>query len=625
MTDLIDQLRKANEQQKDLIDRLSPSIQKNFEASKDPESLRKAMTVQHLQKVGSPAGAFFSDMGAAFNKIMPNLKRVIDPDNKEAMAELKEIEDFQDTLRTAFPSAVFGGEVAAPASAAIPTMGVSVPAAVGLGAIEAAGFTPSESDPRVSAAIAGILPFVPDAFKKSGSAIGEFIESAARRTGDILTASPDQQAGRVLKRFMDEIEVNPEDILKQRGSLGEGATLADVQELEGLAQGAAITPQGRQAMSFFENRQVQQQSRIKDKLSRITGKKAENFTGDLGSFINQRAESAKPLYDKAFQADFIPSDDFDTLFKRIRNSGALKKASDIAKIEGRQLKSDSLNYTDLHSMKMALDDLIGAEAKKGGKNKVTALTKLKQDLLDEIEGANPDYKLARMQFSGDSGVINAAELGADIFNPKKMGLKISNEQLKEEVKRMSADEFTAFQGGMTKAVSDKIADIPETADAARRLWSRPKVKEALSLAFENKAQFDTFLDSLNKETRFTDTLRKLYQGSQTAQRQAGQSALKTGEIAALEPFKKVLRGEVSPEGMQSLSRLMFDPSVSNAEIRKTMIEAGIINETASAKAIAAMRKKWGEVWSRSNLPSVNLQQKTAISSVTAPLYQGEEQ
>ena len=175
-----------------------------------------------------------------------------------------------------------------------------------------------------------------------------------------------------------------------------------------------------------------------------------------------------------------------------------------------------------------------------------------------------------------------------------------------------------------KAVADKIADTPETADAARRLWARPKVRETLKVAFENEDQFNSFLSGLEKETQFTDTLRKLFQGSQTAQRQAGQAALKTGDIAALAPFKKILKGELTPDGITELSRLMFDPKVTNDEIRKVMVDAGVINETASSKAIAAMRKKWETVWSRINLPDVSVQSKAAVSTTLAPLLNNEE-
>jgi hypothetical protein len=622
--DILDQLKQQNEKQKDIIDKLYNSKGVSF-TSESPESISKAIKVHHLKNTGSAGGAFLADIGATINKVIPNMKRAINPEDKKAMSELKEIEEFQDVLRTAYPSSVFGGDVVLPGATAAATIGLSAIPALAAGATEAASFSSSDQNPRTNAIIASILPFIPDAVKKIGGGLGEFMETSFRRGGDVLAADPEQQAGRAIKRFIDEADVDAEDILKARDVLGDGSTLADVQDVEGLAQGAAMTAAGRKYLPKFEERQILQQSRINDKVSEITGKKADNFAGDLGMFIQERSEAAKPLYEAAMSKDFVPSDDFGYLFKRLKNSGALAEAKKIARIEGGEISEDAIDYSGLHNVKIGIDDLIEKSNKAGSHNKTKALMKLKKDLLDEIEVNNPDYKMARTQFSGSSGVINAAELGSTIFTPKKMGAKLSPKQLQQEVAVMSSDEFTAFQGGMAKAVADKIADIPETADAARRLWSRPKVRESLKVAFENDKQFESFLNSLEKETKFTDTLRKLFQGSQTAQRQAGSAALKTGDISALEPFKKVLRGEISPEGLQSLTRLMFDSSVSNDEIRRVMVKAGVINETATTKSIAAMRKKWEQVWSRVNLPSVGLSGKAAVSAKIAPLLQEQEE
>jgi hypothetical protein len=623
MSDLLDRLKENNSKSKDLLDQLNESNGVSYSGSQD--TFLKSATIQQLKKTGTAGGAFFADMGATIHKVLPNMKRLVNPDDKEAIAEIKEIEEFQDSLRTAFPSAVFGGEVVLPAATATATMGLGVIPALAAAPVEAAAFTGSEQNPRTNAIIASVLPFIPDAVKKLGGGVGELFESVVRRGGDIAGASPEQQAGRAVKRFIDEANVSPEDILSERAALGEGSTLADVKAMNGLSQVTALTPSGGTYMAKFEQRQVTQQPRIMKALSDITGKKAQNFTGDLKMFIQERSAAASPYYTKAFEQEFVPSEGFTHLFSRLKGSGALKEAVKIAKIEGRKIDADAIGYADLHTIKIAIDDLIGAANSAGSINKANALRKLKNNLLDEIEINNPDYKMGRLQYSGDSGVINSAELGVNIFNPKKMGAKLTTDQLKDEVERMSTDEFTAFQGGMAKAVADKIADVPDTADAAGRLWKKPKIREVLRVAFENDTQFEGFLSSLEKETQFTDTLRKLYQGSQTGQKDAGKAALKTGDIGALAPFKKILKGELTVDGITELSRLMFDSKVTNDEIRRVMVKAGIINETATTKAVAAMRKKWDSVWSRINLPSVTTQSKAAVSAALAPALNDEEQ
>jgi hypothetical protein len=55
-----------------------------------------------------------------------------------------------------------------------------------------------------------------------------------------------------------------------------------------------------------------------------------------------------------------------------------------------------------------------------------------------------------------------------------------------------------------------------------------------------------------------------------------------------------------------------------------MVKSGVINETATTKAVAEMRKKWGAVWSRINLPSVTTQSKAAVSTVLAPALNAED-
>ena len=251
MTDILDRLKQQHQSQGDIIDQLYKDRRPQPSEGEDKFNKKMAI-VEHFKSSGGAGSAFLADIGATITKTLPNLKRFINPEDKEAIKEIKEIEEFQDTLRLAFPSAVFGGEVALPALTATATMGLSALPAVAVGATEAAALSKGDQNPRTNAAIAGVLPFIPDAVKKLGSAGGEIVEQFARRTGDVLEATPEKQAGRALKRFADDANVNPEAILKERAALGEGSTLADVPSMQGLAQGAALTPSGKSYTKIFE-------------------------------------------------------------------------------------------------------------------------------------------------------------------------------------------------------------------------------------------------------------------------------------------------------------------------------------------------------------------------------------
>jgi len=137
--DILDKLRQKNREQGDIIDQLYAKQPKTRPiVPQVDEATKRALTVKSLRESGSAGGAFLADIGATLNKAIPNLKRVINPNDKEALEELKEIEDFQDILRTAFPGAVFGGEVALPSATAAATMGFGALPAVGAGMTEAA-------------------------------------------------------------------------------------------------------------------------------------------------------------------------------------------------------------------------------------------------------------------------------------------------------------------------------------------------------------------------------------------------------------------------------------------------------------------------------------------------------
>ena len=96
--DILDKLRQKNREQGDIIDQLYAKQPKTRPiVPQVDEATKRALTVKSLRESGSAGGAFLADIGATLNKAIPNLKRVINPNDKEALEELKEIEDTEDT------------------------------------------------------------------------------------------------------------------------------------------------------------------------------------------------------------------------------------------------------------------------------------------------------------------------------------------------------------------------------------------------------------------------------------------------------------------------------------------------------------------------------------------------
>ena len=580
---------KQGAQQVDVAS-LFPEIDAQAKNRDVERQLSAAAEAQRLRATMSAPEAFLADIGATFSKIGPNLRRVIKgADDPDALAELQEIEGMQDRLRTAFPSATFGGEVAAPAAVAAGTMGLGAPLAIPAAGIEAAAFSGSESSPRQNLALGSGLTFGASVIPRVVSAIGAGSEAALLRVEDIITAAPDQQAGRVVNRYLNEMGLTIDDIVDARKSMGPGATIADVAEMKGVTQKAAMSPSGRAYQKPFEERQLAQQERLLSKIEDITGSKASDFYNNFSQMVKERADNARPLYEQAFAQ---PATASDSLLKRLNGAGAMREAKRLAKIQGREI-SEELTVEDLHSAKIAIDDMINSAVREGKGGRASALGKLKEDLLSEMPA---DYNLARTTFAGESEMINAAELGENIFSPKIMGRRVGFEELKKEVATYGADRFSAFQAGVTKAIANKIEKVPETADAARRIWTRPDVRKTIELAFDSPAQFDDFLSFLQKESDFTQTLRDLYQGSQTAQRILADATMDGLSPSARQAASKVINGEIDAEGMQELSRIMFDPSVTDEYILGVLERARLVSAGANARIVANLRNNWDKIW-----------------------------
>lgn len=443
------------------------------------------------------------------------------------------------------------------------------------------------------------LPLIGGAARKGGELIGEAADFIGQRARSITDATPESQVAGALRRQFEEGGVDVEDVIVKRAELGPGATLADVDELRGLSQGAAMTTPGRPYGAELEARQLSQESRIMQSLSEITGRKADEYRGGVAELVKARSEAAKPLYKEAYET--VIDEDLSPIIGRLDAAGAMSAAQRKAGIEGRAFDLENPQISDLDMAKRALDDQIGAAMRNGGRDEARALLSLKSDLLDQLDELSPAYKQARLQFAGDSAVINAAELGANVFTPKKDGLRLTRDELKEYVSTLSGAELDAFQSGVVKAVDDKLAKVPDTADNARRLWKDRDTRERIRLAFKTQSEFDEFMKALDRESAFTNTLRDLYQGSQTAQRMQGVKTVtgSSDEVpgGAIDMIRKFVSLKMDPEGQQALAKVLFDPATTDNQIRSLFKDAGLTPPTGlGGKGIETLKKAWPEVW-----------------------------
>jgi hypothetical protein len=600
----LEEKQKKNQQpQNDLIS------EAQFRANQQTErTMANAAEVKRLQEEGNAPAAFMMDIGYTLNRAIPNLKRLVaGSDDPEAIAALQEIEQKQDLLRTAFPTSVFGGDVALPAMTAMASLPLGLAAGVTAGASEAGLTSGSESNPRTQAAIAAAAPVAISGIGKVGSGALELAQNAFRSGGDVMNATPTQQAARYMGRYMDEAKLTPEDVLNQRAQLGEGAVVADVPAMRGISQDVATEPAGRQWIEAFQERQAGAGGRVINRMSDAIGKDPSDFASNRVNLIAERASRGKQLYNQALldevgnplELALPPTETTAKLISRLNNSGALKEAQEIANISGENFSGGQTLY-DMHLAKQALFDMETSARRAGQNGKANSYKALRDDLVNQIEEVSPAYKVARMTYSDDSSIVNALDLGENVFKPKYNGDSLTFDELKTTVDKMPPVEFESFQLGVSKAIRDKLESVPETADSAARIWKRSNIKNAVRLAFKDEAQFNQFLEGLKVESAFTDTLNDLFRGSQTAQRTAAKQSRTAGGFGFKEVTDRLLGRNVSPDAMAELSKMIYDKNTSNEAIRRALINSGVYDETLPNRAVGYMRKNWDMIFNNYN-------------------------
>lgn len=587
------------------------------------------------------------DIGANLSKVVPNIKRLIDPEDPEANEALREIERLQEMVRVAEPATVFAGDVALPTLGALPGLaltgtGAGTAATVsGLGALEASVLTPSEANPRVSAVFGAAAPFAPQVLARAGTRVGRAVGDTAtrlrQRGAQARALTPEEQAANRLNRFIQEADLTPDEILARRAQLGEGSVLADVEPVQGFGQGVAVEPSNRRFIDFFHRRKQGEQARIIEALSEATGRRPQDFTGDVARFVTQRQNASAPLFEEAFSRPLVETGEeavnlvpdfmqrLERVIPRLQGSGAFREAVDNAAIRGVPINLEDMSrmtFRDLHAAKEGLDDIIKNEIDKianrqggGSATRLRNLQELRTEYTNLLRNQNPRYADALNQYAGDSAVLNASELGSNAFKNRYAGQALNTDRLIREVSEMGEAELRAFQGGITRAIGDMLENVKETAAAAQKIWASPKIRERLRTAFSTDQEFDIFLDGLRTETAFTSTLRNLYQGSQTAPREIANQILNKPIGRLVEPVKEVFLGAMRPEAKRELSRLMFDPNVTNQELRRIMTNQGVIGEV-NDRTFEQIRNNWSRIVNLFN--SSTRGQAGAVLSPTAP-------
>lgn len=140
-------------------------------------------------------------------------------------------------------------------------------------------------------------------------------------------------------------------------------------------------------------------------------------TPDIDAAVTARRVATEPLYGQADKAAVQIDDEIRALFKRMPQ-GTLKKAADIARMEGKQFTVQGANDArlisgeNLHYIKRALSDIANQPAATSGIGRDTqsAARGVLEDFIGAFENRVPVYETARKTFSAQSAPVNQAKV-----------------------------------------------------------------------------------------------------------------------------------------------------------------------------------------------------------------------
>ena len=333
---------------------------------------------------------------------------------------------------------------------------------------------------------------------------------------------------RILRAFEDD-GLTPQDAatkLEQMAASNKPGTLADIggENLQMLGQYVTKTPgKGRQfGNKQMDKRQEAQMDRITEDVTSSISPRT-NVYDISDQMIDARKLEAAPLYQKAYEKNFISSDNLDNILKRPTMLSALKKAQTEVADQGLDASAMGYRFNEagdvifeqapsmqtLDQIKKSISRTVRAGQKSlNPPTNLFSLTTLERDLTRELVKLNPTYGRALSVFSNQSKSLDALDDGYKYES-------LAPEQITKKIAAMSPNDKEFYRIGVARKVLDVARAKGDTANKAVAIFGSPKKREALRPLFASDAAFKKFEQNMKYETSMFDTYRKVTTGSPT--------------------------------------------------------------------------------------------------------------
>lgn len=318
------------------------------------------------------------------------------------------------------------------------------------------------------------------------------------KAADIVIARALQQDGKTPEQALATLQA------VQRGEM----TLADVGEATAnLLRRASQAPgQARDiTKSALVQREVGRVPRVSDDLRTLMSGSKDFYT-DVQNLLDSRRASANALYQDAWSnaPTFTPQNSRD--LARLSNLPSFKEAM---KVGQRRMEDQGIDISKpqnvlrgLHETKLALDDLIAAQTdsitRKVSHQGVTYMD-MRNRLVSEMEKLSPQYRQARLQYAGDSEMLDAMEKGKRVYQSPEM---IMRREIADFSQNPSV--YDAYRAGIAQSMLERLRAGGGAADPLRTVF--PKDSEAkIRQAFRDDQAFDEFKSRLLEESKMLGT------------------------------------------------------------------------------------------------------------------------
>lgn len=252
--------------------------------------------------------------------------------------------------------------------------------------------------------------------------------------------------------------------------------------------------------------------------------KPGDYYSDLDSIRKQMSTRAAPLYDKAYQHGEVTDPEVLKFMQLPQFQKALKEAEGLLAAEGRTLDMSKPTVEVLDQVKRGLDTLIESQTD-ATTGKTTSLGRVyvqkKNEFLNALDNAVPDYRAARATYAGDAEIAQALRTGVNDW------AKMDHEQVSKMVAGMGDAEKQALRTGVSRDLYSKLMTPSGNFNAAQRLIGSPEMQAKLQPLFDNPAEFNLFKTALERESQLFQHANRILGGSQTGKRMQMRESLES--------------------------------------------------------------------------------------------------